>query len=306
MSIETVKAVMIGHAIGDALGVPVEFSSRDELEKNSVTDMEGFGTYPYPEGTWSDDTSMSLAALDVLKNGEIKWGDIMLNFGAWLYDDKYTATGITFDVGSTCVRAIENYFIGNKKPLECGCTEEHSNGNGSLMRINPFVLYTYFTQNINMEIIHNASMLTHAHERSQIACGIYAFVLWELIKNPAKDSVLKGLGEAEKYYKNSKEYKFNFKKETRKEIKSSGYVVDTLEAAIWCLMNTEGYEECVLAAVNLGEDTDTVAAVAGGLAGALYGYSAIPKKWKDKLKNIEYIEQMCEEADRKWQKRSVG
>ena len=114
MSIETVKAVMIGHAIGDALGVPVEFSSRDELEKNSVTDMEGFGTYPYPEGTWSDDTSMSLAALDVLKNGEIKWGDIMLNFGAWLYDDKYTATGITFDVGSTCVRAIENYFIGNK------------------------------------------------------------------------------------------------------------------------------------------------------------------------------------------------
>ena len=103
-------SVMIGHAVGDALGVPAEFASREEMDANPVTDMEGFGTYPYPAGTWSDDTSMSLAALDSLADDKVDWDEIMNNFGKWLEDGEYTPSGEAFDVGRTCLNAIISYF----------------------------------------------------------------------------------------------------------------------------------------------------------------------------------------------------
>lgn len=312
-------SVMIGHAVGDALGVPAEFASREEMDANPITDMEGFGTYPYPAGTWSDDTSMSLAALDSLADDKVDWDEIMNNFGKWLEDGEYTPSGEAFDVGRTCLNAIISYFTKGTMPTESGGADEYSNGNGSLMRIHPFALYEYVKGTCDLELIHTASALTHAHERSKMACGIYAFVLWELLKNPQKTSVRLGLTRAMQYYKNYKENRayYNlygniglvtmhfedpdtFKKATRDEIKSSGYVVDTLEAAIWCLMNTSSYKECVLTAVNLGEDTDTVAAIAGGLAGALYGYDAIPQEWRDTLIKRDYIEEMSKIAYDAW------
>lgn len=314
---------MIGHAVGDALGVPVEFSSREEVDANPVEDMEGFGTYPYPAGTWSDDTSMSIAALDSLAKGAIDWDEIMCNFGKWLQDGDYTPSGEAFDAGRTCVRAIINYFAHNMTALESGEAAEHSNGNGSLMRIHPFVLYLYSKGNLDLDTIHNASALTHAHERSQMACGIYSFVLWELLKSPSKAAIVRGLNKAKRFYHGWDEMKSyykmlfrrigltelhfedpdTFERPKRDEIKSSGYVVDTIEAAIWCLMNTHGYKECVLTAVNLGDDTDTVAAIAGGLAGALYGYDDIPQEWRDTLIKREYIEEMCERACDCWEKK---
>lgn len=315
MNVDKIKAVMLGHAIGDALGVPVEFCSREELEENPVTDMTGFGTYPYPAGTWSDDTSMSLAALDVLKNGEIHWGEIMLNFGEWLHNDKYTATNETFDVGNTCLKAITNYFANDIKATECGEKDERSNGNGSLMRIHPFVLYATATILNGTEdghwlwlaCIRDASMLTHAHERSVMGCYIYGYCLSFLLKESTKESLVAGIkfaGEDLDYLPEFEHYKrifdSDFSKLKREEIKSTGYIVDTLEAALWCLLNTRSYEECVLTAVNLGGDTDTVSAVAGGLAGALYGLAAIPEKWLNTLKKREYIEEMCQTASENW------
>ena len=315
MTIDKIKAVMLGHAVGDALGVPVEFAKREELDNAPVTDMEGFGTYPYPAGTWSDDTSLSLATLDVLKGGEIKWDEIMLNFGAWLQNDKYTATGETFDAGKTCVKAIINYLTNDIKASESGGTDEHSNGNGSLMRIHPFVLYANATILNGTEegywlwkgCIKQASALTHAHERSIMGCYIYGYCLSFLLKEPTKESLIKGikfagedldcLPEFEHY---NRIFDKNFANLKREEIKSTVYVVDTLEAALWCLLNTNSYEECVLNAVNLGDDTDTVAAVAGGLAGALYGLNAIPEKWLNILKKRDYIEKMCETAVENW------
>jgi ADP-ribosyl-[dinitrogen reductase] hydrolase len=183
--IDKVKAVVIGHAIADALGVPVEFCDRKELEENPVTDMIGFGTYPYPEGSWSDDTSMSLATLESLTFGMLDYDNIMINFGKWYYKDEFTPTGEMFDVGNTCSYAIDNYFA-HKKPINlCGLTNENSNGNGSLMRIHPVALYLYTRDDLiieeKIEIIHFTSALTHAHERSKVACGIYAFVLWSIL-----------------------------------------------------------------------------------------------------------------------------
>lgn len=320
--LDKIKAVMIGHAVGDALGVPVEFASREEVDANPVEDMEGFGTYPYPAGTWSDDTSMSVAALDSLVKGVIDWDEIMSNFGKWLQDGDYTPSGEAFDAGRTCVRAIINYFAHNMSALESGEAAEYSNGNGSLMRIHPFALFLYTKGNLDLQTIHNASALTHAHERSQIACGIYSFVLWELLKSPSKSSIRRGLNKARIFYRDYAENSHydnlyrrigliglqfeddpdTFHRFAREDIKSSGYVVDTIEAAVWCLMNTRTYKECVLTAVNLGDDTDTIAAIAGGLAGALYGYEAIPQEWRDTLIKRDYIEEMCERAYETWSK----
>ena len=308
---DIIKSVMIGHAVGDALGVPVEFCGRKELLKNPVTDMRGYGSYPVPAGAWSDDTSRSVAALDSLANGEILYDEIMRNFVKWAKFDDYTPTGMMFDIGFTCKTAIRRYFEEDGcSALACGLPYENANGNGSLMRIHPFVLMAYFREDLRSladTIFENASRLTHAHERSVLACKIYGRLLFSLIENPSRGSVFKALAEAKAIYADSCEYiayrrlfLSDFAALAEREIRSGGYVVDTLEAAIWCLLTTDSYEKCVLKAVNLGEDTDTVAAVAGGLAGALYGYEAIPKKWRDTLIKREYIEEMCDRAAKNW------
>ena len=318
-----IKAVMLGHAIGDALGVPVEFENRCELAIAPVSDMRGYGSYPVPAGAWSDDTSMSLAAMDVLSKGETDYFAIMVNFAKWLENGAYTPTGETFDVGHTCLKAIRRFIHASYSDANvftepsgndmawCGLAGEYDNGNGSLMRIHPFSLMVWFNKNLRDDfesIIEKASSLTHAHERSKLACKIYTLILFRLLERPEKVSVLTALSEAEKKYRESTEYPSyqrlfdaRFSRSAIHDIQSSGYVVDTLEAAVWCLLTTESYEACVLKAVNLGSDTDTVAAIAGGLAGALYGYDAIPKKWLDTLIRREYIEEMCERAGKTWQ-----
>ena len=319
-----IKSVMLGHAVGDALGVPVEGCSRKLLDEYPVVEMTGFGTYRVPAGSWSDDTSMSLAALDSLAKGQVLYHDIMGNFQRWFYRATYTPTGKVFDVGGTCRAVIEKATrefhreneMGFWSPerfnaeVNCGLDDEFSNGNGSLMRIHPFVLYAY-VKNLSdaewMEIIEKASSLTHRHECARIGCLIYSFVLLYLLSFPTKDIIKNALARAKHYLGERFEfsrYKRIFQSDfadlPREEIKSSGYVVDTLEAALWCVLNTSSYEECVLKAVNLGRDTDSVAAVAGGLAGALYGYDAIPAEWLKTLQRRDYIEEMCKKASCAW------
>ena len=303
-----IKAVMLGHAVGDALGVPVEFNNRESLKNNPVTSMRGFGTYHVPSGTWSDDTSMSLCALDVLSKGTVNYQSIMKNFCSWYYHDKFTATNVLFDVGNACADAIETYFNLRHSATKCGSNSEWSNGNGSLMRIHPFVLYAYYN-NIDddtlVDMIASASSLTHAHQCSIDGCTIYAYVLKEILNNQSKQSVYNGLNKVKNQVKTKNKYYNRLLNQDivsvdEREIKSSGYVVDSLEAAIWCLLTTDNYHDCVLKAVNLGEDTDTVAAIAGGLAGALYGIESIPKDWLETLKKKDMIENMCETAYYNW------
>ena len=307
-----IKSVMLGHAVGDALGVPVEFDTREQIARNPVTDMRGFGTYPYPAGSWSDDTSMSLCALEALSHENWKWEDIMGNFASWLGEGTFTPTGETFDVGRTCLKAVMNH-VTRKIPIEkCGGRSEHSNGNGSLMRINPFVLYA----SINKldywgfrGMIKRGSELTHAHERSVLGCKIYGYILSFLLTEPSKDSLRRGItitGRDLDYLPEFEHYERifdpSFENLPAEEIYSSGYVVDSLEAAIWCVLTTNDYKSCVLKAVNLGGDTDTIAAIAGGLAGALYGYDSIPKEWLNTLLRKDFIEALCEQACDSWVK----
>lgn len=305
---------IIGLAVGDALGVPVEFKSRQEIAENPVTFMREYGTHHQPRGTWSDDTSLTLALIDSIadKSG-IDYSDIMDRFSNWLLYNDYTATGEVFDVGNATSRAIMNYGRG-MNPLECGGASEYENGNGSLMRILPLAYYLEkqkdSTIEAQMEIVHNVSALTHRHAISLIGCGIYINMAMKLLTSEASlyMCVERGINEAFKFYDDKRfdetgNYRrlrnlSDFLNLSANEIKSSGYIVDTLEAAIWCLLNTNSYKECVLKAVNLGNDTDTVGAVAGGLAGIYYGSDDIPKEWLDVLAKRQYIEELCEKLSK--------
>lgn len=309
--LSTARAVILGHAVGDALGVPVEFKRRHVLDEKPLTDMIGYGTFNLPAGSWSDDTSMTLCALDVLADGQVDYTRIMENFVAWCYKGAFTPCGYCFDIGGTCQRAILNYHYHGVSPTECGMQGENSNGNGSLMRILPFALYSHFMDHSaqkTLDLAHTASTLTHAHVRSQMACGIYA-VLLRCILHRGREGIKNGLCMAEYLYADEPQlatyarlFAPDFADLPRDEIRSSGYVVDSLEAAVWCLMTTDSYRDCVLKAVNLGEDTDTIAAIAGGLAGALYGVDAIPAPWLEALIRRELMEEMCARAAENWVK----
>ncbi len=302
---------IIGLAIGDAIGVPVEFRSRQELTKAPVVSMREYGTHYQPRGTWSDDTSLTLALMDsIIDKNEIDYVDIMNRFSNWLLYNDYTATGEVFDVGNSTSRAIMNYGRG-VNPLECGGISEYENGNGSLMRILPTAYYLRKHSDLEIEsqmnIIYNISALTHRHPISLIGCGIYINIAMNLLEGMLSlyESVEQGIKTAFEYYERkawNDVYAYLrlmdlsiFLELPDSEIKSSGYVVHTLESALWCLLNTNSYAECVLKAVNLGDDTDTVGAVVGGLAGIYYGLEKIPKDWLDVLARRQYIEELCEE-----------
>ncbi len=305
---------IMGVVVGDALGVPVEFLDRSEIAENPVTTMRGYGTYSLPAGSWSDDSSMTLATFDSLKTG-FDLDDIMKKFALWFTTGRYTPYGETFDVGNTCSQSIIRWLM-TRDVLTCGGDREKDNGNGSLMRIMPICLYFYeiqkqenLTDSEVIERIHEVSALTHAHLRSKIACGLYYFMVKYILDE--QGSLVKrlqlGIDAGFAYYEqdetNLAELEFymnirdleKFAQTKEVDIKSFGYVVVTLEAALWCLLLTNSYEECVLKAVNLGDDTDTVAAVAGGLGGLYYGYDTIPDGWLTAIARREWIEGLCKE-----------
>ena len=278
------RDAIYGFIVGDALGVPVEFSDRDKLRKNPVTDMTGYGTWNQPKGTWSDDSGMVLATCESIKRkGKIDLRDMMTNFGKWYYEGAFMQNGECFDIGNTTHNALLNYFQGGLSVYECGCRNFKDNGNGSLMRILPLAFI-----NCSEEEIMRVSALTHGHIISKLACVIYVRLAQFLIKG---DELWRALdksfvdGNATYFEKLA-----NYEELCENDILSTGFVVDALEAAVWCVATTNNYRDCVLKAVNLGGDTDTIAALAGGLAGIIYGYNSIPREWIDAIYNKEIIE----------------
>lgn len=304
-----VKSGIFGLAVADTLGVPVEFTDRAELKEHPVTDMRGNGSHHQPKGTWSDDTSMTLCLADSLAQGGIDYADIMDRFCRWWIGGEYTPHGYAFDIGRATGRALSRFREGTS-PLHCGGRAERDNGNGALMRILPaaFVVRGMPLEEC-MDITHRLTMLTHAHPRALVASGIYVRICVALLKGrSAADSVSEALAECGEYYQSGpyaaelphfKRLMSGIAALPEEEICSSGYVVDTLEAAVWCLLNTCGYRECALRAVNLGEDADTVGAVAGGMAGISYGYDSIPREWVRSLERADIIERVCDALQRR-------
>lgn len=271
---------VFGFAIGDALGVPYEFKPRGSF---TCKDMTGFGTHNQPAGTWSDDTSMTLATLKSLKDNKRKIivEDIRINFLKWLKEKAFTANGDVFDIGISTYKALTE-----GKP----CTGEFDNGNGSLMRILPLA----FVECSDDEI-RAVSAITHGHWISQEACVIYVHIAKRLVAGEKIADIIPTL----KYDKPfDRLYRIN--ELDVSEIKSSGYVVHTLEAALWVISHLEwdddhtrcipkSYDYDILEAVNLGDDTDTVGAVTGGLLGIMHGLGLSGKSWFETLRNKKQI-----------------
>lgn len=309
---QQVRNGICGYVVADALGVPVEFKSRSVLEMNPVTDMREFGTYRQEKGTWSDDSSMTLCTLESLTHS-LDYSDMMDRFLLWASNGYMTAHDEVFDIGVSTRTALMRFDRGTPA-LQCGGNEFDENGNGSLMRILPIAFYLYRTVGSNFsakpasyEIIHNVSRLTHAHPISLISCGIYCAVVCELL-NGAEiyEAVKNGINTAKKYYRSKIEYAPHLKLFSKVSadklldcdismIRSTGYVLYTLEAALWCLLHTGNFKDCLLKAVNLGDDTDTVAAIAGGLAGIYYDIDELPADWLSVIPKLDMITELCDE-----------
>ena len=284
-----------GVAVGDALGVPVEFCSRESLDRNPITDLRGYGTHNQPPGTWSDDTSLTLCTLDTLLHAGEDYPALGQSFVQWLEAAVWTPRGRVFDVGNTTATAIRRLARG-VPPLEAGRDDEPSNGNGSLMRILPVAFWFAGRRTADaIEAAHRFSALTHRHARSQLGCAIFCLIAQRLLGGvDAASAIDKAWHDASAHYGTAPfasellAYSRivpagNLQKLKVREIRASGYVVDALEASLWCLLNSKSFDEAVLRAVNLGDDTDTTGAITGALAGIRYGLEAIPEDWRAKL-----------------------
>lgn len=297
---------LMGFVVGDAMGVPLELKSREELLKKPITKMTGYGTHNQPEGTWSDDTSMMIATIDSInaKNG-IDLYDIALKFAAFKNHAQYTANREVFDIEKICARAIDNFEENHDEPTTCGLSDIDSNENGSLMRILPIAYYANAKKLKDFEVldlVKKISSITHAHDISIMGCYIYTRFAMFLLNGKDKYSAYSMTkcvdytmfsDEAQTAY--NRLLKEDISKLTIKDIKSSKYIVDTLEAAIWVLLQSENYKEAIIGAINLGEDTDTIGALTGGIAGIIFGYDFIPEEWKNQIIRKEYLIDIFEE-----------
>lgn len=284
---------IIGLAVGDALGVPVEFESREQRVQDPVTGMRSGGTHAQPAGTWSDDTSLALCTVEALLDG-YSVDHLGRLFVHWLQDSYWTARGEVFDVGGTTHAAIMRLLDGTPA-TESGSPLECDNGNGSLMRVLPIILaYCRWSIPLMLERVHEASCVTHAHPRSLLACGLYGLIVRNLLFHRAPGPAYRYAMESGRIYYKDQPWRDEQRvfgalmrgtlaEAPADRIRGSGYVVPTLEAAVWALVTTRTYHDCVLRGINLGEDTDTVGAVAGGMAGVAYGIEGIPVEWIDAL-----------------------
>ena len=309
-----ILTAIMGVAVGDALGLPMQFYSREKCQRLNVTQMLD---WELPKGTFSDDTATTLCTLASLKenNWQLNDEDIMKRFVAWLGYGYMTCDDRAIDVGQATRKAIQRYYDG--VPLEeCGCKSFRECGNGSLMRIMPVVFYLLKNRNADVyDAVRRVSSLTHAHEVCVLACYIYVRLCLQIIELRNNNNVdmsdaqrlefmstqlrviyesAKALfsDEAMKLYERLFDFK-SFSRLTMKDIKSSGFVVDSLEAALWCFATTHNFRDCLVKAVSLGDDTDSVAAIAGGMVALYYGYEAIPDEWIDDLRGKDMIYQLC-------------
>ena len=279
----------LGLAVGDALGTTLEFSERDEFPHH--TEMTGGGPFRLAPGQWTDDTSMALALADSLvSRGAFDPADLMRRFLAWYREGAYSCTGTCFDIGGATASALRR-FEETGEPF-AGSTSEGQAGNGSIMRLAPAVLFPLHDEEAAIRLAAAQGRTTHGAPQAVEGCMILARMLHRAIRGvpgpfaPVPD--WPGHPEIAALAAGS------WRGKAREDISASGYVVHTLEAALWAVEATDTFEDALVLAVNLGEDADSVGAVAGQLAGALYGASAIPERWLAPLAWRDRIEGWAE------------
>ncbi|MFZ4200633.1 ADP-ribosylglycohydrolase family protein [Lysinibacillus sp. NPDC056220] len=298
---ERLFATLYGGIVGDLMGVPVEFKKRGTFRVENVI---GYGTYNQPPGTWSDDTSLTLCLVEnMIEKGDT--GSLMDKFVRYMEQGYLTPFGEMFDIGITTAEAVSSYKKG-VVPEQCGKTGEFDNGNGTLMRIAPlvFVLMNEGDFNKRKALVQEYTMITHGHPRSIVGSIIYIELLLSLYRNNSLELALNEVynllqsnlqrelhTELNAY---SRIFDENFLRISEDEIYSSGYIVHSLEAAIWSVGHAATFKEAILKAVNLGEDTDTIAAITGALAGMCYHLEGIPADWLNAIVKKQEIDDLIE------------
>lgn len=313
--LDIIQSSLVGLAVGDALGVPVEFMSRKDVRKVNLTEMIGKDTpitfesrwgNLIPAGAWSDDTSMTIASMESMINqgGDIDYDDVMTHFLNWWKNGAYCSLNFPFGLGSTVSRAMDNYRL--EYPVtECGPKGMWDNGNGALMRILPFSLYCIFRgrdTEKTVGIINTATAITHGHPISQMGSLIFTLFLEELMRT---DSISSAWERTRRFNYSSyydsvalDAYKMllsdEFMTAGENAIGETGYVVDSLMAAVYSILEGNTFEDTILTAINLGYDTDTNAAITGALAGVFYGMEDIPERWLNALRRRDYLKDVAE------------
>lgn len=277
---------LLGLAAGDAVGTTLEFSPRDS--RPPLTDMIGGGPFGLQPGEWTDDTAMALALADSLAHDPaLDATDLMSRFVAWYREGSYSCTGHCFDIGATTRTALLD-FDRSFDPM-AGSTDPLSAGNGSLMRLSPVAIRYWRDPARLVEVARRQSATTHGAAEAVDACEGFALLLADAIAGRGREAVL-APRETALAPAVAAILAGSWRARDRRDIRSSGYVVHSLEAAIWAVGQTHGFRDAILLAANLGDDADTVAAIAGQLAGALYGAGGIPAAWLARLAWRERLE----------------
>jgi ADP-ribosyl-[dinitrogen reductase] hydrolase len=317
MTVADTRAALLGLAVGDALGVPVEFIGREARQRDPVTGLRAYGTHHQPAGTWSDDSSLTFCLAETLaRPGGLANAPDLADFGRrainWLDNAYWTAHDEIFDVGNATRAAIQSLRQG-VPPSQAGPRSEFDNGNGALMRILPLVFHqTWQAKSLDLSaawtLTEAVASVTHGHPRSTLGCWLYLLVARGFTQGLAPVAAYEQMRDLANRWLQAKAkgpvfYEWpkygdvldgTLPSRAKEEIKSSGYVVHTLEAAFWCLLRHDTYAATVLAALNLGDDTDTTGAVAGGLAGLAYGEAGIPAEWLAGLARRVDIEDLAQ------------
>ena len=298
---EQLVGCVLGLVVGDAVGVPAEFKSRRQLDQAPVTDMTGFGTHRQPPGTWSDDSSLALATAESLLGGYDP-RDMMRRFHAWLTSGYMTPHGAVFDVGVATQAAISRYAQG-EPPEAWGGRGERDNGNGSLMRVAPLAcaVHRLAVETIVARSVE-VSALTHAHPRSTLCCAYLSLLLRGLLAGQdLRDAARAASADVRPYVPAAEAPALarvldgSALAAPREAVAGSGYVVHCLEASLWAAARGHDYREAVLLAVNLGDDTDTTAAVTGAICGAMYGTRGLPERWLAQLVRGDMVRSLAEQ-----------
>lgn len=293
--IDRARGALLGLAVGDAIGTTVEFMPRGSFAP--LTDMVGGGPFNLQPGQWTDDTSMALClAASLLEHG-FDLADQMDRYLQWHDDGYMSSTGKCFDIGAATSDALERYRA-NGNPI-AGSKNPQSAGNGSIMRLAPIAIYTQDKPELALKYAVEQSKATHRAPACLVACRLLAQVLVRALHGFPKTEVMAPLPQDQlQFVELTAIANGQYKTKPMEQIKGSGYVVESLEAAFWCFWQTDNFKDCVLLAANLGDDADTTAAIAGQVAGAFYGESGIPLPWLKKLSMSKTIGLMAEELSK--------
>ena len=299
-----VRDGIIGFAIGEAMGVPTESSKRADLLEKPVLKMIPKISNGIPKGAWSDGTSLTIATMDAISKKGLNYTAMADNYVRWFTTNKFCSINESFGIENTTLKSLVRYTQHMDEAYECGSDDYYDNGNGALSRILPIAYYftTHKDTDKNIyEVVKLTSSITHAHEVSVLGCYIFVRLTMFLLKGNNKYTALRQVKKLD-YSMFSKESLDEYSRILVadiddleiEEIKTTSFIVDTLEAAIWCFLKSESFKECVIATTNIGGDTVAIGGVAGALAGIFYGYGNIPKNYLEDLRKKDYLIELCE------------